>query len=87
MLFDLLPVVRLTSSMLWETERKVLIHGCTCGLMAVLFSSASPSCRARQRPSDVGGTCLSLPFLRSLHPVSARASLSLEPFLQALSEV
>lgn len=36
--------VRLTSSMLWETERKVLIQGCTCGLTAELLSSASPSC-------------------------------------------
>lgn len=37
-------VVRLTSSMLWETERKVLIQGCTCGLTAELLSSVNPSC-------------------------------------------
>lgn len=33
-----------TSSMLWEMDRKLLIQGLTCGLMAVVFNSVSPSC-------------------------------------------
>lgn len=34
----------ITSSMLWEMDRKLLIQGLTCGLMAVVFNSVSPSC-------------------------------------------
>lgn len=82
-------MVRLTSSMLWETDKKVLIQGCTCGLMAVLFSSVSPSCgRTRQRHiRHKRRVYLALPFFCSIHPVTARALFQFSGFPVGLSKV
>lgn len=50
-------VIELTSSMLWETDKKRLIQGFTCGLRAELVSSLSPSWQVRGKSKKTNPKC------------------------------